>query len=217
MPDFSGGRLGTKAEVYKSACSLQYLCRNYLSSYFPTDSWVVMLFFYSHILRIYFHLLVDGWHATWVCLLCTAQTVSLCLSSSACVCHSVPVGVVNKLFDSLICSLLSLSLLTCLQSSTLCCSGSKSSAVPERWIARLLLGFIFETQSKRGIVRGEGETWVVCWQADCDSMPCVCATGPQEEATLGCAGWTSPEEFSEQASQAQHLERLAQLCIMSKQ
>uniref|UniRef100_A0A3B3TRH8 Uncharacterized LOC106948488 n=1 Tax=Poecilia latipinna TaxID=48699 RepID=A0A3B3TRH8_9TELE len=39
---------------------------------------------------------------------------------------------------------------------------------------------------------------------------------PQEEATLGSAGWTNPEELSEQASQAQHLERLAQLCIMSK-
>lgn len=53
--------------------------------------------------------------------------------------------------------------------------------------------------------------------ADSDSMPCVCVTGPQEEAMLGSAGWTSPEELSEQASQAQHLERLAQLCIMSKQ
>ncbi|CAL9687017.1 unnamed protein product [Knipowitschia caucasica] len=45
-------------------------------------------------------------------------------------------------------------------------------------------------------------------------------TGPQEEATLGSAAgatWSSPEELSEQASQAQHLERLAQLCIMSKQ
>ncbi|XP_058471795.1 nutritionally-regulated adipose and cardiac enriched protein homolog isoform X1 [Solea solea] len=42
------------------------------------------------------------------------------------------------------------------------------------------------------------------------------STGPQEEATLGSAGWTTPEELSEQASQAQHLERLAQLCIMSK-
>ncbi|AWP16541.1 putative nutritionally-regulated adipose and cardiac enriched protein -like [Scophthalmus maximus] len=52
---------------------------------------------------------------------------------------------------------------------------------------------------------------------DCDYMPCVCVTGPQEEATLGSGGWTTPEELSEQASQAQHLERLAQLCIMSKQ
>ncbi|XP_053290726.1 nutritionally-regulated adipose and cardiac enriched protein homolog isoform X1 [Pleuronectes platessa] len=43
------------------------------------------------------------------------------------------------------------------------------------------------------------------------------STGPQEEATLGSAGWTTPEELSEQASHAQHLERLAQLCIMSKQ
>ncbi|XP_028421185.1 nutritionally-regulated adipose and cardiac enriched protein homolog isoform X2 [Perca flavescens] len=43
------------------------------------------------------------------------------------------------------------------------------------------------------------------------------STGPQEEATLGSAGWTTPEELSEQASQAQQLERLAQLCIMSKQ
>uniref|UniRef100_A0A3Q3QCV3 Consortin N-terminal domain-containing protein n=1 Tax=Monopterus albus TaxID=43700 RepID=A0A3Q3QCV3_MONAL len=39
---------------------------------------------------------------------------------------------------------------------------------------------------------------------------------PQEEATLGSAGWTTPEELSEQACKAQHLERLAQLCIMSK-
>ncbi|XP_061700779.1 nutritionally-regulated adipose and cardiac enriched protein homolog [Syngnathoides biaculeatus] len=41
--------------------------------------------------------------------------------------------------------------------------------------------------------------------------------GPQEESSLGSAGWTTPEELSDQASQAQHLERLAQLCIMSKQ
>ncbi|XP_046905543.1 nutritionally-regulated adipose and cardiac enriched protein homolog isoform X2 [Hypomesus transpacificus] len=41
--------------------------------------------------------------------------------------------------------------------------------------------------------------------------------GPQEEAMLGSAGGCgSPEELSDQASQAQHLERLAQLCIMSK-
>ncbi|KAK1893784.1 Nephrocystin-3 [Dissostichus eleginoides] len=46
---------------------------------------------------------------------------------------------------------------------------------------------------------------------------CSSGRGPQEEATLGSAGWTTPEELSEQASQAQHLERLAQLCIMSKQ
>ncbi|KAK0143325.1 hypothetical protein N1851_018518 [Merluccius polli] len=39
---------------------------------------------------------------------------------------------------------------------------------------------------------------------------------PQEEATLGSAGWTNAEEILDQASQAQHLERLAQLCIMSK-
>ncbi|XP_068194896.1 nutritionally-regulated adipose and cardiac enriched protein homolog [Antennarius striatus] len=43
------------------------------------------------------------------------------------------------------------------------------------------------------------------------------SSGPQEEATLGSAGWTTPEELLEQASQAQHLERLAQLCIVSKQ
>ncbi|KAM6912459.1 nutritionally-regulated adipose and cardiac enriched protein homolog isoform 2-T2 [Xenentodon cancila] len=48
-------------------------------------------------------------------------------------------------------------------------------------------------------------------------MSCVCVAGPQEEATLGSAGWPTPEELSEQASQAQHFERLAQLCIMSKQ
>ncbi|KAL0969080.1 hypothetical protein UPYG_G00222380, partial [Umbra pygmaea] len=42
--------------------------------------------------------------------------------------------------------------------------------------------------------------------------------GPQEEAMLGSTGteWASPEGLSDQASQAQHLERLAQLCIMSK-
>ncbi|XP_034051025.1 uncharacterized protein LOC117531946 [Thalassophryne amazonica] len=43
------------------------------------------------------------------------------------------------------------------------------------------------------------------------------STGPQEEAMLGSAGWMTSEDISEQASQAQHLERLAQLCIMSKQ
>ncbi|RVE57204.1 hypothetical protein OJAV_G00213900 [Oryzias javanicus] len=43
------------------------------------------------------------------------------------------------------------------------------------------------------------------------------STGPPEEASLGSARWTTPEELSEQASQGQHLERLAQLCIMSKQ
>lgn len=59
------------------------------------------------------------------------------------------------------------------------------------------------------------ELFIRC--GDCDYMPCVCVTGPQEEATLGSGGWTTPEELSEQASQAQHLERLAQLCIMSKQ
>ncbi|TNN84150.1 Consortin [Liparis tanakae] len=41
--------------------------------------------------------------------------------------------------------------------------------------------------------------------------------GPQEEAPLGSGGWATPEELSEQASQAQQLERLAQLCILSKQ
>lgn len=48
-------------------------------------------------------------------------------------------------------------------------------------------------------------------------MPCVCVTGPQE-ALLGSSrtGWASPEELSDQASQAQHLEQLAQLCIVSK-
>ncbi|XP_037097687.1 nutritionally-regulated adipose and cardiac enriched protein homolog [Syngnathus acus] len=43
------------------------------------------------------------------------------------------------------------------------------------------------------------------------------STGPQEEASLGSAGWSTPEELSEKASQAHHLERLAQLCIISKQ
>ncbi|XP_046712281.1 nutritionally-regulated adipose and cardiac enriched protein homolog isoform X3 [Silurus meridionalis] len=40
--------------------------------------------------------------------------------------------------------------------------------------------------------------------------------GSQEEGTLGSPGWLSQEELSEQASQGQDLERLAQLCIMSK-
>ncbi|XP_061552812.1 nutritionally-regulated adipose and cardiac enriched protein homolog isoform X1 [Phycodurus eques] len=43
------------------------------------------------------------------------------------------------------------------------------------------------------------------------------STGLQEEPSLGSAGRATPEELSEQASQAQHLERLAHLCIMSKQ
>ncbi|XP_077395435.1 nutritionally-regulated adipose and cardiac enriched protein homolog isoform X2 [Festucalex cinctus] len=43
------------------------------------------------------------------------------------------------------------------------------------------------------------------------------STGPQEDPSLGSAGWATPEELSEQACQAQQLERLAQLCIMSKQ
>ncbi|KAI5616677.1 nutritionally-regulated adipose and cardiac enriched protein-like isoform X2 [Silurus asotus] len=38
----------------------------------------------------------------------------------------------------------------------------------------------------------------------------------QEESRLGSPGWLSQEELSEQASQGQDLERLAQLCIMSK-
>ncbi|MCJ8736831.1 hypothetical protein PDJAM_G00016960 [Pangasius djambal] len=40
--------------------------------------------------------------------------------------------------------------------------------------------------------------------------------GSQEDSTVGSPGWLSQEELSEQASQAQDLERLAQLCIMSK-
>ncbi|XP_016431813.1 uncharacterized protein LOC107758561 isoform X1 [Sinocyclocheilus rhinocerous] len=42
------------------------------------------------------------------------------------------------------------------------------------------------------------------------------STGSQEDGTLGTSGCLSQEELSEQASQAQDLERLAQLCIMSK-
>ncbi|XP_023993316.1 uncharacterized protein [Salvelinus sp. IW2-2015] len=44
------------------------------------------------------------------------------------------------------------------------------------------------------------------------------STGPQEEALLGSTGtgWASSEELSDHASQAQHLEQLAQLCIVSK-
>ncbi|XP_030643238.1 nutritionally-regulated adipose and cardiac enriched protein homolog [Chanos chanos] len=41
-------------------------------------------------------------------------------------------------------------------------------------------------------------------------------TGSQEDSLLGSTGWVSQEELSEQASQAQDLERLAELCIMSK-
>ncbi|XP_051941938.1 nutritionally-regulated adipose and cardiac enriched protein homolog [Hippocampus zosterae] len=43
------------------------------------------------------------------------------------------------------------------------------------------------------------------------------STGLQEEPSLGSAGCATQEELSEQASQAENLERLAQLCIMSKQ
>ncbi|CAB1330940.1 unnamed protein product, partial [Coregonus sp. 'balchen'] len=41
---------------------------------------------------------------------------------------------------------------------------------------------------------------------------------PHEEALLGSSGtgWASPEELSDQTYQAQHFERLAQLCIVSK-
>ncbi|XP_010877182.3 nutritionally-regulated adipose and cardiac enriched protein homolog [Esox lucius] len=44
------------------------------------------------------------------------------------------------------------------------------------------------------------------------------STGPQEDAMLGSAetGWVSAEGLLDQATQAQHFERLAQLCIMSK-
>lgn len=77
--------------------------------------------------------------------------------------------------------------------------------------------FIFQAKDSEDREKNIKGIDCVCWLASCDSMPCVCVTGPQEEATLGSAGWTTPEELSEQASQAQHLERLAQLCIMSKQ
>ncbi|KAM9466530.1 nutritionally-regulated adipose and cardiac enriched protein homolog isoform 2-T2 [Clarias gariepinus] len=40
--------------------------------------------------------------------------------------------------------------------------------------------------------------------------------GSQEDSTQGSSGWLSQEELSEQALQAQDLERLAQICIMSK-
>ncbi|XP_070776812.1 nutritionally-regulated adipose and cardiac enriched protein homolog [Enoplosus armatus] len=75
----------------------------------------------------------------------------------------------------------------------------RSSARPlDSQTPRLSVGFIFQTLcSGREVKRAKDR--------------------PQEEATLGSAGWTTPEELSEQASQAQHLERLAQLCIMSKQ
>ncbi|XP_061650948.1 nutritionally-regulated adipose and cardiac enriched protein homolog [Phyllopteryx taeniolatus] len=43
------------------------------------------------------------------------------------------------------------------------------------------------------------------------------STGLQEEPSPGSAGRATPEELSERASQAQHLERLAHLCIVSKQ
>lgn len=124
------------------------------------------------------------------------------------VCHCVrecfSVGVVTVLFDSLIYSVLPSSLLLCLRSSV------ASALLPDSLIARYPDIWERDRTTSRGID-------CVCWWADCDSMPCVCVTGPQEEATLGSAGWTTPEELSEQASQAQHLERLAQLCIMSKQ
>ncbi|XP_056623865.1 nutritionally-regulated adipose and cardiac enriched protein homolog isoform X1 [Triplophysa dalaica] len=42
------------------------------------------------------------------------------------------------------------------------------------------------------------------------------STGSQEDRALGTSGCLSQEELSEQTSQAEDLERLAQLCIMSK-
>ncbi|XP_028832380.1 nutritionally-regulated adipose and cardiac enriched protein homolog [Denticeps clupeoides] len=42
------------------------------------------------------------------------------------------------------------------------------------------------------------------------------STGSQEDASLGSQGWASQEELTEQASQARDLERLAQMCIVSK-
>lgn len=105
---------------------------------------------------------------------------------------------------SYLCSVVSSAQLT-----PLYCSGWKSAAVADRLIGN----FIFRTLQ----ISKERPYWLFDWPADCDSMPCVCVAGPQEEATLGSAGWTTPEELSEQASQAQHFERLAQLCIMSKQ
>ncbi|XP_051578877.1 nutritionally-regulated adipose and cardiac enriched protein homolog isoform X1 [Myxocyprinus asiaticus] len=42
------------------------------------------------------------------------------------------------------------------------------------------------------------------------------STGCREDKSLGTSGCLSQEELSEQTSQAQDLERLAQLCIMSK-
>lgn len=72
-------------------------------------------------------------------------------------------------------------------------------------------------QAVRGDTKEDKGIDCVCRRAASDSMPCVCVAGPQEEVTLGSAGWTSPEELLEQASQAQQLESLAQLCIMSKQ
>lgn len=108
-------------------------------------------------------------------------------------------------------------------SGSLCSSDSQDSQTGGQTDPFLLLLFCFcLSQGGKG-QGGERETEKrtkvksVWWRADGESMPCVCVAGPQEEATLGSVGWTSPEELSEQASQAQQLERLAQLCIMSKQ
>lgn len=40
--------------------------------------------------------------------------------------------------------------------------------------------------------------------------------GSQKDGVLGSPGWFSQEELTEQVLQAQYLERLAHLCIMTK-
>ncbi|XP_076014625.1 nutritionally-regulated adipose and cardiac enriched protein homolog isoform X5 [Genypterus blacodes] len=167
----------------------------------------------------------------------------MCVCVCVCrVCVCVPVGGVNALFDSLIRSLL-LSLLSLLSSPPVGCTllaaqtPLLSPHSPQCCQTGLTAaGFVFqkcsstergrEGERERAIVssqgqRGErrrGRTGVIFRAGPTVIlMPCVCVAGPQEEAMLGSAGWATPEELSEQASQAQHLERLAQLCIMSKQ
>ncbi|TSO25212.1 hypothetical protein Baya_8835 [Bagarius yarrelli] len=62
--------------------------------------------------------------------------------------------------------------------------------------------------------QNSGSDFIVSWVFA--NLVYVCTVGYQEDSTLGSPGWLSQEELSAQASHAQDLERLAQLCIMSK-
>lgn len=117
------------------------------------------------------------------------------------------------------------SLIYCVRPSSVLCRPLCSSVRRTGRKFSLAILLFLAVRRERGRERGRGRDTEkrtkavnrLGRRAASDSMPCVCVAGPQEEATLGSAGWSSPEELLEQASQAQQLERLAQLCIMSKQ